>query len=645
MTRHILLALISIAVTISGCGGTGEPSGATPSTTTAPCCADQSATAEVPTADTPDPVYLDHSLSYWVEQAGDAEPQDRDKTIEALALALSDEVPEVRVAAADALGLFGTDAEPAAEALTGQLGHISPWVRVAAMETLTGIGAKAVPALVDTFQNGVGAERIRAMLVIGSIGLDAQAAVGPLKQAIDDESEDEGIRSRAASILAVIDPSAQSDANASGGTLATFDPTNAAETKLTPLGSPGDWPQFHGPLRDSISTETGLLPQWPEDGPELLWQIDGLGRGFSTVAISQGKILTMGDRTPEGEDAAQFVMAYDLATQKELWATRVGPPNEAGDAGPRCTPTVDGEVLYALGTEGDLLCVETETGTLLWQKNLVEDFGGQMMSGWKYSESPLIDGDKLICTPGGPEAAIVALNKKNGEVIWKSVLPDFGEGGKDGAGYSSPVVAEIAGVRQYVQICGRGAVGVDAEAGRFLWGYNRIANSIANITMPVVRGDYVFVTTAYGTGAALLKITPDGDTFKAEEVHFVKGRQFENHHGGVVLLGDHIYGGSGTNKGNPICLELATGNIAWSEKSPGRGSAAVVYADGNLIFRYDRGRVALIEATPDGYHLKSSFMPILAEGPAWAHPVVHDGRLYLRHDDLLLCYDLRANGS
>ncbi|MEE8451515.1 MAG: PQQ-binding-like beta-propeller repeat protein [Thermoguttaceae bacterium] len=650
MKRHVLLALIPIALTISGCSGDGEPVGTVgPTTTTAPCCAEAAQTSEKPAAEIPDPVYLENPLSYWVEQAGAAEPEDRDKTVEALALALSDEAPEIRVAAADALASFGPDAEAAAEALAGQLGHLSPWVRVAAMETLTGIGARAVPVLIDTFQNGVGGERIRAALVIGAIGTDAQQAVGVFEQAIQDESEDEGMRSRVASILALIDPNAQPATDGAGGALATFDPTMATtETRIAPLGQPGDWPQFHGPRRDAMSAETGLLKEWPEDGPELSWQLNGLGRGYSTVAISEGKILTMGDRTPEGRDESQFVVAYDLATREELWATRVGPPHENG--GPRCTPTVDGEVLYVLGTDGDLLCVETETGTILWQKNLQKDFDGQMMSRWKYSESPLIDGDKLICTPGGNEAAIVALDKTNGRVIWASVLPDFGAdgkdaAGKDGAGYSSPVVAEIAGVRQYVQMCGRGTVGVDAASGRFLWGYNRIANTIANITMPVVRGDYVFVTTAYGTGAALLKITRDGDTFAAEEVYFLGGKQFENQHGGVILLGDHLYGGSGSNKGEPTCLELSTGKIAWSEKAPERGSAAVVYADGHLIFRYDRGLVALIEATPEAYRLKSSFTPIMADGPGWAHPVVHNGRLYLRHDDLLLCYDLRANGS
>jgi outer membrane protein assembly factor BamB len=202
-------------------------------------------------------------------------------------------------------------------------------------------------------------------------------------------------------------------------------------------------------------------------------------------------------------------------------------------------------------------------------------------------------------------------------------------------------VAEIAGVRQYVQLLGRGVVGVDAESGRFLWGYNRIANDTANIPTPVVRGDYVFATTAYGAGAALLRVLREGSSWRAEEVYYVGPSDFQNHHGGVVVLGDYLYGGKGNDRGFPVCLNLATGEVAWQDRGPGQGSAAIVCADGHLILRYDRGQVALIEATPEAYRLKGSFLPVLGEGPAWAHPVVHQGKLYLRHADLLACYDLR----
>jgi outer membrane protein assembly factor BamB len=267
------------------------------------------------------------------------------------------------------------------------------------------------------------------------------------------------------------------------------------------------------------------------------------------------------------------------------------------------------------------------------------------MAVWKFSESPLVDGDRLICTPGGPEAIMVALNKHTGELIWKCALPEIGDKGVDGAGYSSAVVADICGVRQYVQLVGRGVIGVEANTGRFLWGYNPVANTVANITSPVVRGDYVFATTAYNTGSALVKICRDGDAFRADEVYFMKSREFQNHHGGVVLVGDYIYGGHGPNRGDPACVELATGEVVWKERAPAKGSAGVLYADGQLVFRYDRGEVVLIEATPEGLKNKGQFEAPEEEGPAWPHPVIHDGKLYLRHADSLFCYDVSATGS
>jgi len=399
-----------------------------------------------------------------------------------------------------------------------------------------------------------------------------------------------------------------------------------------------DWPHFRGPNCDGKSTETGLLQQWPEEGPELLWKLQSLGRGYSSVSIADGTIFTMGDREIDSGES-QFVIAFDLVTQKELWCTRVGPPHNGG--GPRCTPTIDDGLVYAVGSSGDLLCMAADTGDVCWSKSFADDFGGKMMSVWKYSESPLIDGDKLVCTPGGKEAAIVALNKKTGDLIWKCAIPDIGNRGKDGAGYSSMVAADIEGLRQYIQILGRGAVGVDAETGKYLWGYNRVANGVANIPTPIVRGNLVFVTTSYKTGCALLKLTRQGDGMDVEEVYFLSPREFENHHGGVVLVGDHLYGGDGQNNGRPVCLELLSGRIAWKqERAPDGGSAAVLYADGHLIFRYDKGTVVLIEATPDEFKVKAQFKPPKGGGPAWPHPVIHDGKLYLRHDNLLMCYQI-----
>lgn len=567
-----------------------------------------------------------------------AAPAD-DAAVKKLAADLhSDKVP-VRVAAADALGALGAKAKAAVPDLVGALADKDSWAGLAASEALTVIGEPALPAVLQAMESGEDIARVRAGLAIRGMGVAAKPALPALRKALEDKNP--RIRELAAQCIEEIE-SGQTPATAGAphrSRLATTRPAG-----LQPgagQGASGDWPGFRGPRRDGLCLETGLLASWPSDGPKLLWKLEGLGKGYSSVAIAGGRLFTMGDRPADGKKA-QFVLAFDLGSRKELWAARVGPPHSDG---PRCTPTIDGELLYALGTDGDLVCLETATGKDRWRKSLVKDFGGRMMSVWKFSESPLVDGDKLICTPGASDAALVALNKKTGDVIWKCQAADLGPKGKDGAGYSSAVAADIDGVRQYVQITGRGAVGVSAQDGKLLWNYNRIANGVANVPSPLVRGNQVFVTTSYKTGAALLKIAGKDGKFSAEEIYFLEPTQFENHHGGVVLVGDYIYGGHGLNAGQPACIHLPTGEIVWKPKAPFRGSAAVLYADGHLIFRYDRGDVCWIEARPQEFRLQGQFKAVTSDGPAWAYPVVHDKRLYLRHSNVLACYDLSAKAS
>jgi outer membrane protein assembly factor BamB len=402
-----------------------------------------------------------------------------------------------------------------------------------------------------------------------------------------------------------------------------------------PLGG-AEWPQWRGPARDGVSTETGLAHQWPRP-PRLVWRATGLGEGYSSVSIAGGRIYTMGDR-----GSSQVVIALRAEDGAELWATPIGSSWQGGGyAGPRSTPTIDGENVFAIGPHGDLACLEAKTGQIHWQKSFARDFGGKMMSHWGFSESPLVDGDRLICTPGGPRAAIVALDKHTGAEIWRARLPSLGGSGKDGAAYSSIVISEGAGVRQYVQLMGRGMVSVRAEDGKFLWSYARVANKTANIPTPIVKGDYVFASTGYQTGSVLLRLkrTPQG--VDADEVYFLNGGTLQNHHGGMVLVGDYLYGGHGHKAGFPVCVEFLTGRVVWNGgRGPGSGSAAVVYADGELYFRYENGIVALIDATPDGYRLKGTFEIPGVEKPSWPHPVVADGRLYLREQDALFCYDV-----
>lgn len=398
----------------------------------------------------------------------------------------------------------------------------------------------------------------------------------------------------------------------------------------------GDWPQWRGPHRDALSEETGLLPEWPAGGPRLLWNSkevnhgQGIGIGYSSVAIAQGRVFTLGDR-----QGKEYVFALDATTGKHLWATPISPAE--GD-GPRSTPTVEGDRVYAVSRQGDLVCLSVADGRLLWHKNYKRDFQGRMMSSWHYSESVLIDGEKVIGTPGGDNATLVALNKYTGAVIWKAAVPRGG-----GAGYASPVVTEIEGLRQYITLLRSGIVGVAAEDGRFLWRYDRIGNGTANIPTPLVWDNLVFCSTAYGTGSALLRLHRQGQGIRVEEVYFLKGKVLQNHHGGLVRVGDYIYGGHGHNAGLPFCLHWKTGHFAWGPvRGPGEGSAAVVYADGNLYFRYENGVMALIEATPQRYHLRSQFrLPDYVGTPSWPHPVVAHGKLWIRGRDVLLCYDLR----
>ena len=400
----------------------------------------------------------------------------------------------------------------------------------------------------------------------------------------------------------------------------------------------GDWPGWRGPNRDGISKESGLLKTWPEGGPPLAWKVSGVGEGFSSLAIAGGKIFSMGDRGDE-----QFVTALNLADGKQVWTTRVGRAWHDEYGGPRGTPTVDGELLYAIGTEGDLVCLETATGRERWRKSLVNDFGGRMMTGWKFSESPLVDGEKLVFTPGAGDAAMVAVEKATGKELWRSAIAPLGAGGRSGAAYASIMVSHAGGVRQYVQLMGRGLAGVRASDGKFLWGYNRIANGVANIPTPLVRGDYVFTSTGYQIGAALLKLEKNGEGVDAKEVYFLGSRTFQNHHGGMVRVGDYVYAGHGHNRGFPICIEFTTGRVVWGGdiRNAGTGSAAVTYADGNLYFRYQNGTVLLIEATPEGYREKGSFTIPGVNSPSWSHPVVAGGKLYLREQDTLYAYHLR----
>ncbi len=413
---------------------------------------------------------------------------------------------------------------------------------------------------------------------------------------------------------------------------------------LAAIASAEDWPQWQGPRRDNVSTETGLLKQWPAGGPRLLWTFSNAGFGYSGPAIVGDRLYTMGT---EGDHGCVF--ALDVSTGKEVWRSRTGPLfKNAWGGGPRSTPTVDRERLYALDAQGILVCLETASGKEVWRKHLIEDLGGQKPTGkrpfWGYAESPLVDGGQVVCSPGGSQGTLAALDKKTGEVLWRS------EGLTDDATYSSIVIAEVGGIRQYVQMTSGGVVGVAPRDGKLLWQENVGANKTATIPTPVIKDNDVYVTSDYRAGCALVKLTAEGGQIRSEVVY--KNRNMENHHGGVVLVDGCIYGWSGNSgaRGPWVCQDFMGGERIWtSEKF--RQSGSLTCADGMLYcYGQNDGTAVLAEASRDGWKEHGRFviprhtsLP-RGQGHVWTHPVVANGKLYLRDFDLIFCYDVSNGG-
>lgn len=402
-----------------------------------------------------------------------------------------------------------------------------------------------------------------------------------------------------------------------------------------PVSAPADdWPQWRGPNRDGISHEKGLLQEWPKDGPKLLWKITNAGSGYSTPSVVGDRLYLLGNEGLENE----FVEALSVADGRKVWSAplgKVGNPKQMPNfPAARSTPTVDGDVLYALGSGGDLACVELAGGKVRWKKNLRKDFGG-VAGTWAYAESPLVDGGKVICTPGGAEATMVALDKKTGDLIWKCAAP-----GGDQAAYSSAIIVDAAGARQYVQLLQKGLVGINAETGRFLWRYARPTSKFnANIPTPFASGNFIYAAAA-GTGGGLARVKPKAGGIEAEEVYFES--KFPTASGGVVKVGDYLYGTTGVTM---LCLEFETGKTKWEDRA--LGAASLCFADGRLYMHGENGEMALVDPSADGYREKGHFTPPDrperkdAMEKAWTHPVVANGRLYLRDHGRVWCYDIK----
>lgn len=389
-----------------------------------------------------------------------------------------------------------------------------------------------------------------------------------------------------------------------------------------------DWPQWRGPARTDVGSETGLLKSWPEGGPKQLWVFKEAGLGYAGVSIVGGKLYTMGLR-----NGGEELIAIDAGSAKELWSAKIGDvlKNDWGD-GPRGTPTVDGNFVYALGGQGNLICASVADGKIAWQKSM-KDFGGKT-PGWGYTESVLVDGDKMLCTPGGSQGAIIALNKKTGATIWQS--KDF----TDGAQYSSIMPATLNGKPQYVQLTMKSIVGLDAANGDKLWRVE-FPGRVAVIPTPIISGNQVYVTAGYGVGCLSVKINPDNSV-----TGLYTNKVMKNHHGGAILIEGHVYGHSdGTGW---VCQNFATGAEVWAEKNALK-KGAVGYADGMLYcLSEDNGTVVLAEASPKAWKEASRFKldpqttQRKPQGRIWTHPVIVDGKLYLRDQELLSCYDVKA---
>ncbi|MFO0915867.1 MAG: PQQ-binding-like beta-propeller repeat protein [Pirellulales bacterium] len=467
-----------------------------------------------------------------------------------------------------------------------------------------------------------------------------------------------------------------------------------AMTLITSVASadpagPFDWPQWQGPQRDAVSRETGLLQEWTADGPPVAWKVSNLGGGYSAPTIAAGRIYGMSNR---GDD--EVVWALSEKNGEEVWVSKIGPAHREGPPqgveGPGCSPTVDGDRLYVLGAGGTLACLEAKDGKVLWTVSLTQDFGGRVPM-WRFNESPLIDGDKIICTPGGDEATVVALNKADGSLLWKTQVPaaenptgenpggpaagngppgggppgggrgpggergpgergpggrggrgGFGRGPASGAGYASAIAIDFDGQRQYVQLTAKALVGIAADDGKLLWRYDRPANRMGiNCSSPIFIDGQVFAASAYNAGGGLVKLSKDvSGEVKAEEVYFTN--RMQNHHGGMIVHDGCLYGANGGNGGGYlVCLDFQTGEELWHDRKAPKG--ALTMADGRLYYRTEEGTMLLIEPNRKEYVERGRFeQPERSDSPAWSHPVIANGKLYLRDQNVLFCYDIKA---
>jgi outer membrane protein assembly factor BamB len=434
-------------------------------------------------------------------------------------------------------------------------------------------------------------------------------------------------------VLALTGCTQESAPSKEGAPLGEANPASAANPVLgsaarpdveSPAADLPFWPRFHGPNGDNLSTETGLLKEWPEEGPELVWSTKGIGHGFSSVSIADGMIYTDGNI-----DDKTKITALDMQGNI-LWQVDNGAAWTRDHPGTRGTPTLDGDRLYHESPVGQLVCLDAESGRQVWTLNILEEFGAQNIK-WALAESIVIDGNNLICCPGGPKASVVALDKATGSTVWTA------ESTNEQTSYATPAVAECGGLRMILTMNAKALLGVNADNGELLFRYPHETRYDVHATTPIYHDGQIFISSGYGSGSEMLKLSVQGQEASVEQLWEYK--ELDNHHGGVILLDGYIYGTS--SRGKWICLDWDTGDMAYSESGVGKGS--LTYADGMLYTFSENRQMGLVEATPAGHKVISQFeLPSGGSGKSWAHPVVCGRRLYLRHSDQLSAYDVSA---
>jgi len=395
-----------------------------------------------------------------------------------------------------------------------------------------------------------------------------------------------------------------------------------------------DFPGWRGTNNDGVVKDASINLDWSEKKPALAWTFRQAGLGYSSPSIVGTTLYCQGAMDEKG-----FAFALDTKTGNLKWKQELGSEIvEDRENAPRGTITVDGDKLYLIRGIGQIHCLSAVDGKEIWKKDLVKDFGGKIMSRWGYSESPLVDGNLVICTPGGSRGTLVALDKNTGATVWVS------KEWTHEAGYSSPIVAEVNGVRQYIQQAAKGVAGVSEKDGKLLWKVEIDGYKTAVVPTPVYQDNVVYVASGYNAGCTAIRLTKTGDTFKAETIY--ANKNMVNHHGGVVLVDGHIYGYS--DPSGWVCQNLKTGETIWKEKIKEVGKGAVLAVNDRLLLLDERtGLVTVVAASPDGW---KEFGRMVIPGRTemetkdnmiWVHPVVANGKLYIRDHDLLFCFDLK----